>query len=126
MHETMFINEIFTILIQELGKDVFPGPVTVNVRLSPFSHVSAETLQESFRELAKGKNFQGVLLNVLPLELRLYCRSCKHDTRIAKKIFGCPMCGSADIDIQMDKEFLVESIEVEPNVKEAASGDEYK
>lgn len=112
MHETRFVNEIFAILNQKLDKDMALGRISVNVRLSPFSHVAAETLRESFNALIKEQYFKGVSLNVLPLELPVECKSCKRTTRITKKIFECPFCGSADIDIQMDKEFFVESIEV--------------
>jgi len=113
MHETRFVNEIFAVLKQKLTKDTASGHVSVNVRLSPFSHVAAETLRESFNVLIEGQNFKAVSLNILPLELPLKCNNCKRATRITKKVFECPFCGSADIDIQMDREFFIESIEVE-------------
>jgi Zn finger protein HypA/HybF involved in hydrogenase expression len=112
MHETKFINEIFTVLKQKLGKDAVEGEVIVNVRLSPFSHVAAESLQASFKELIKGENFKKVRLEILPLEILLECKKCKRTTRVAKRVFGCPFCNSADVDIQMDKEFFVESLEI--------------
>ena len=52
-------------------------------------------------------------LNILPLELPLVCKNCKRSTHITEKVFECPFCGSADIDIKMDKEFFVESIDIE-------------
>ena len=113
MHETRFVNEIFAVLKQKLDKDTVSGRILVNVRLSPFSHVAAETLCEAFNVLIQGEKFKAVLLNILPLELPLECKNCKRSTRITKKVFECPFCGSADIDIQMDKEFFVESIEIE-------------
>ncbi|MFA4989388.1 MAG: hydrogenase maturation nickel metallochaperone HypA [Candidatus Omnitrophota bacterium] len=111
MHETRFINEIFTILKQELSKTTAAGQIVVNARLSPFSHVAAGSLQESFKELLKGENLKHVRLKILPLEILLECKDCKRSTRITKKVFGCPFCKSADVNIQMDKEFFVESIE---------------
>jgi len=113
MHETRFVNEIFTVLKQNLAKDTASSRILVNVRLSPFSHVAAETLRESFNVLIQGEKFKAVSLNILPLELPLECKNCKRSTRITKKVFECPFCGSADICIQMAKEFYVESIEVE-------------
>ena len=113
MHETRFVNEIFAVLKQNLVNDTVLGQISVNVRLSPFSHVAAETLRESFNALIQGEKFNTVSLNILPLELTLECKNCKRNTHITKKVFECPFCGSADIDIQMSKEFFVESIEVE-------------
>jgi Zn finger protein HypA/HybF involved in hydrogenase expression len=112
MHETRFINEIFTVLKEKLGKERAVQQVIVNARLSPFSHVSAESLQGSFKELIKGENFKNVRLKVLPLEILLECKDCKRTARITKRVFGCPFCDSADVNIQMDKEFFVESIEI--------------
>jgi len=112
MHETRFINEIFTVLKEKLGKEKAVQQVIVNARLSPFSHVSAESLQGSFKELVKGEKFKNVRLKVLPLEILLGCKNCKRTARISKRVFGCPFCDSADVNIQMDKEFFVESIEI--------------
>jgi len=113
MHETRFINEIFSVLNEKLGGDAASERVIANVRLSPFSHVSVETLQGSFKELTKKGNFKNARLKILPLEILLECKNCKRVTRVTKKVFGCPVCNSADVNIQMDKEFFIESIEIE-------------
>ena len=123
MHETRFINEIFTVLKEKLGEDIVSGQVIINVRLSPFSHVSAETLQASFKELIKGEDFKNAKLKVLPLEILLECKNCKRSTRVTKKVFGCPICNSADVNIQMDKEFFVESVEIERKERKAENKD---
>jgi Zn finger protein HypA/HybF involved in hydrogenase expression len=114
MHETRFVNEIFSILKEKLAKEADVEQVVVNVRLSPFSHVSAEGLQGSFRELVQGEDFKNVQIRVLPLEILLECKNCKRNTKVAKRVLGCPFCGSSDVDLQMDKEFFVESLEIMP------------
>jgi Zn finger protein HypA/HybF involved in hydrogenase expression len=113
MHETRFINEIITVLKQKLGQDISSKGVLVNVCLSPFSHVTAEGLQKTFKELIKAEDFKSVSLNVLPLKLELKCKNCRRVTHITEKLFACPFCASADISIEMDKEFFVESIEID-------------
>jgi Zn finger protein HypA/HybF involved in hydrogenase expression len=123
MHETRFINEIFIVLKEKLGEDAASGQVVVNVRLSPFSHVAAESLQASFKELIKGGNFKNVRLKVLPLEILLECRNCKRRSHITKRVFGCPICNSADVNIQMAKEFFVESVEIERKEKKVENKD---
>lgn len=112
MHETRFVNEIFSVLKDKLPKKTDSGQVIVNVRLSPFSHVAAVSLRGSFKELVKGESFKNVRLNILPLETILECKNCKRNTQITKRVFDCPFCSSADVNIRMDKEFLVESIEI--------------
>ncbi len=122
MHETRFINEIFTVLREKLCKERVGQQVIVNARLSPFSHVSVEGLQGSFKELIKGEKLKNVRLEVLPLEILLECKNCKRTTRITKRVFGCPFCDSADVNIQMDKEFFVESLEIGRREKEIKNG----
>jgi Zn finger protein HypA/HybF involved in hydrogenase expression len=113
MHETRFVNEIIAVLKEQKGKGDGSGRAVVTVRLSPFSHVSADNLRGAYEALVKGAEFHDVELNILPLEILLVCKSCKRSSRVAKRVFGCPFCNSADVDIQMDKEFFVESIEIE-------------
>jgi hydrogenase nickel incorporation protein HypA/HybF len=122
MHETRFINEIFAVLKEKLAQEKAARQVVVNVRLSPFSHVAAESLQGSFKELIKGESFKNVRLKVFPLEILLECKNCKRSTRIGKRIFACPFCNSADVNIQMDKEFFVESMEIKRR-EENSDGD---
>jgi len=113
MHETRFVKEIFAALRKGLAEYPDAGRISINARLSPFSHVTDTSLRESFDMLLKEEKFSSVSLNILPLELPLECKNCRRATRITEKIFECPFCGSADIDIRMDKEFFVESIEAE-------------
>jgi hydrogenase nickel insertion protein HypA len=123
MHETRFINEIFAVLKEKLAQEKDARLIVVNVRLSPFSHVAAESLQGSFKELIKGESFKNVRLKVFPLEILLECKNCKRSMQITKRIFACPFCNSADVNIQMDKEFFVESIEIERKKKGVKNGD---
>jgi len=111
MHETKFVNEILTILRNKLGKSVPFSNVVVNVRLSPFSHVTSKRLRETFKELSKESAFENIRLNINPLDLTLNCRSCKKTARIIKPAFICPHCNSNDINIEFDKEFFIESVE---------------
>ncbi|MCM8787721.1 MAG: hydrogenase/urease maturation nickel metallochaperone HypA [Candidatus Omnitrophica bacterium] len=115
MHETKFVSQIFAVLTQKLDKSSILKKITVTVRLSPFSHVSAKTLKETFKQLAEGKNFKNIELKVLPLQLLLDCKNCKRTVFIMEKKFICPFCNSSNIEIKMDKEFFIETIEVEDN-----------
>jgi hydrogenase nickel incorporation protein HypA/HybF len=112
MHETRFVNEILAVLKQNVDKDAALKKVVVNVRLSIFSHVAAESLQKSIKELIKDDNFKNVRFKILPLGVLLECKNCKRSTHVTKRVFCCPFCNSADINIQMNREFFVESLEI--------------
>lgn len=113
MHETRFINEIFTALKQKIGQGHSLAKAVVHVRLSPFSHVTPEALQSIFKELAKVEGFKNARLDVLPLEILIECKNCKKTTGVTKKVFACPACNSANVSLQMDREFSVESIDIQ-------------
>jgi len=112
MHETIFVNEIFSVLKNRFNKDAINSVVSINVKLSPLSHVAKEGLLDTYRELAKGSGFEHIKLNVEPLDLLLRCRSCKNTSTVSSPIFKCPHCNSQDIELKFDKEFIIESIEI--------------
>ncbi|MFA5143304.1 MAG: hydrogenase maturation nickel metallochaperone HypA [Candidatus Omnitrophota bacterium] len=112
MHDLRYANEILAAL---KNKNVSKGrakDVTVNVRLSPFSHVRPEGLNETFRLLAGSEGYGNVKLDVKALEFEMHCRSCGRESRHAKAVFKCPYCDSADFDIQKNEEFYIDSIDI--------------
>ena len=117
MHETKFVNEILIILKNNLDKSVPLRNAVVNIRLSPFSHVTSGVLQETFREFSKETDFKEVRLNIIPLEVTRYCKNCKSTSKVSQTALNCTHCGSLDLDIQIDREFFVESIELEGKVR---------
>ena len=113
MHETKFVNEILNILENNLDKGILLRNTVVNIRLSPFSHVTSERLQETFKEFSKETDFKEVKLNIIPLEVTVYCKNCKSISKVSKVALNCVYCGGLDLDIQIEREFFVESIELE-------------
>ena len=112
MHETVFVNEIFSVLRNRFNKDTINSAVTVNVKLSPFSHVTKEGLLNTYQELAIGSGFEHIKLNVGPLSLLLRCHNCQNNSTVTSPTFKCPRCNSQDIELNFDKEFIIESIEI--------------
>ena len=111
MHETVFVNEIFSALKNKFSKDMIGNVVSVNIKLSPLSHVSKEGLLGTYTELARGSVFEHIKLNIEPLILLLHCLSCNGTLEIPGPVFKCPRCGSEDIEVSFDKEFTIESVE---------------
>ncbi|MEW6686532.1 MAG: hypothetical protein AB1393_10065 [Candidatus Edwardsbacteria bacterium] len=72
MHEPKFVNEILTILKNNLDKSVPLRNAVVNIRLSPFSHVTSGALQETFREFLKETDFKEVRLNIIVTGEKLF------------------------------------------------------
>ncbi len=113
MHDTVFVNQIFSLLKSKFGKDTLGKAVSVNVKLSPLSHVTKESLLNTYQELAKGTGFERIKLKIEPLDLKLCCHNCKNDSTVSKVVFKCPHCGSQEIELDFDKEFVIESVDIE-------------
>ena len=113
MHELRFANEIIDTLKKASKEKKIAGDVTVNVRLSTMSHVTADNLKGTFKELAADTEFKNVRLNVIPLEIKVNCRSCGQALEVSDPHAQCLACGSDDIAVSFEREFYVESIEIE-------------
>lgn len=118
MHDLKFANEAVFILkreIAKLGKAAESKAITVNVALSPLSHVKPEGFRETFKQVLEheAKGLKNVKLNVRPMQFDLYCRACKKLSKVSEPTLECPECKSRDLEVEMGKEFFVDSIEVE-------------
>lgn len=113
MHETKFAEQIIFVLKNKLEPAMLSKTITVNVKLSPLSHVTAEGLRETFKQLVQNEPFaKNTRLNIQALDFDVYCRKCKKISKQAKPIFKCPVCGCADLDIQKEREFIIDSVEI--------------
>jgi len=114
MHDLMFAKEIIGALNNELNSVTKGSKITaVNVSLSPLSHVKPETLAETFKATVKGTGFEKITLSIKVLPLGIKCRACKHSFMVDKPTTRCIKCNDSDLDIVYNKEFLVDSIQVQ-------------
>jgi Zn finger protein HypA/HybF involved in hydrogenase expression len=118
MHDLKFANEAVFILkreIEKLGPASESKHIIVNVALSPLSHVKPDGFKKTFEAVLahEAGNLKDVKLNIKPMRLDLFCKTCKKLSKISAPVFECPICKSADLEFEMEKEFFVDSIEVE-------------
>ncbi|MCM8763618.1 MAG: hydrogenase maturation nickel metallochaperone HypA [Candidatus Omnitrophica bacterium] len=112
MHETIFANEILTFLKRVLTQESVRKKIVVNVKLSPFSHVSSKNLAEVFNNLINDTEFKGAKIVIMPLEILVKCKKCKNIFYITRQVLDCQKCGSDNLELNVDKEFYIESIEL--------------
>ncbi len=114
MHDIVFSNEIIKV-INDKAKDLDANSKIscINVRLSPLSHVRPETLRLSFLQIAKAANLEDISLNIKSPEVELRCKSCGARFFVKSPKFVCPNCKNSDFDIGQEREFFVESVEIE-------------
>ena len=113
MHDLTFCQEILNAFQGKLKRLKKGGKIKcANVSLSPISHVTPETLEETFRVMAKGTALGRVKLNIATLQLGIKCESCKKGFLVDKPTFVCPSCHGSSLNLIYQKEFMVDSIEV--------------
>lgn len=113
MHETKFAEEIIFVLKHKLEPAALSKSLVVNIRLSPLSHVTAEGLKETFKTLVQNEQFSDkVALNIKAMEFDVYCKVCRKISKATQPVFSCPRCNSPDLDIQKEREFIIDSIEI--------------
>lgn len=114
MHDLTFTKEIIDALnARQNGLPDGSRITSVNAALSLLSHVKPETLTETFKTMTKGTEFAKVALNIKALKLEIICRTCKHSFHIDKPTTKCVKCNGSDLDIVFNKEFVINSINVE-------------
>jgi Zn finger protein HypA/HybF involved in hydrogenase expression len=118
MHDLKFANETIFILkreIAKLGKSALSKPIIVNVALSPLSHVKPDGFRETFKHILshEAPDLKNIRLNINTMQFDIYCKACKKLSKVSAPTFECPGCKSSDLEFDMQKEFFVESIEVE-------------
>jgi len=112
MHETGFAKEVVSQIKNALARYESARTVSVNVSLSPASHVSPDGLRAAVELMAETEGLKDVNINVRSMVLAVICKSCGNLFKIHKATFRCPRCLSTDIDIEMGKEFIIDSIEI--------------
>ncbi|MDD5436578.1 MAG: hydrogenase maturation nickel metallochaperone HypA [Candidatus Omnitrophica bacterium] len=112
MHDLRYASQILAAVKMKTAAGSAAGPITVNVRLSPFSHVRPEGLEETFRLLAENEGYRNVKLNINILEFNMHCRMCGRDSRHGGAVFACPHCKGQDFDIEKGDEFYIDKVEV--------------
>ncbi|MFC1703530.1 hydrogenase/urease maturation nickel metallochaperone HypA [Candidatus Omnitrophota bacterium] len=114
MHDKRFAEEIKAVVSKKLAElDANSHITAINVRLSPISHVTPETLKGALAIVVSGSFLENIPLNIEKSQLDVTCRSCAASFSISTPTFSCRKCNSTDLDIQESPECFVESIETE-------------
>lgn len=110
MHDLMYANQIIDKLKNEIGKKEKNTPVVIDVYLSSFSHVTPQRLKDVFSLLSEEAGFVNAMLNVNIAEFCVHCKKCGKTWKSAKPTFKCPVCDSANFELEKWEEFYIESI----------------
>ena len=114
MRDVVFSKEILSVVNNRRKTLSSSAKVTgVRVLLSPLSHVTAKSLTDAFKQMVTGTDLEHIALQIKPLAVKMKCSGCGTIFEIERPAFACTQCGCSSIVVDDNREFLVESMEVE-------------
>ena len=113
MHDLKYANEILEALKKSSACKDKSDAIVINVKLSPFSHVTAEGLNATFELLVEDEGYSHIQLNTQTSEFTIHCKNCKRSSKHREPVFNCPDCNNYDFDIEKGDDFCIDSIEID-------------
>jgi hydrogenase nickel incorporation protein HypA/HybF len=94
----------------------------VEVKVGRLRQVVPSALEFAFGLVAEGTPVEGAVLEVEHVPARVACRRCGAEEDLEGFPFGCPACGSPEVDVVAGDELSVEALELEDEPEPAAAG----
>lgn len=113
MHETSIVQDLLTMIDEQLVGQGSVRVKTVRLRVGPLAGVVADALQSAFRAAAPGTAVEGARLDIETLELTVWCRICLTvRTVLSPQRMCCPVCHRPTRDIVGGDELELAWLEV--------------
>jgi hydrogenase nickel incorporation protein HypA/HybF len=87
----------------------------INVRAGELRQIVPDTLVYCWELVSADTSLAGSRISVESVPARIRCRSCEHVTEVgAVPVLVCAGCGGFDAEVVSGEEFLITSLELEP------------
>lgn len=117
MHEMSIVDGLINIVRQEMVKNEVTRLLKVQVKFGRLTNIVPDALYMGFEALTKGTDFDGAILEVEEIPMRVRCCKCRHEfsPEAADPVFiPCPACGEEfGHEILSGKELYIDHIEAE-------------
>ena len=95
----------------------------INVRAGQLRQIVPDTLVYCWELVSADTPLAGSRISVESVPARIRCRSCDQVTDVgAVPVFACGGCGGFDAEVVSGEEFLITSLELEPEGEASADG----
>jgi len=113
MHDAHFARKIMLALEDKIDESDRSKAIVVHAKLSPFSHVTAESLDRALHVILSETDFKDVRLEITPAEYGVRCGRCGREYREDKTFLSkCRFCSSDDLSVDKGLEFYIDYIEI--------------
>lgn len=116
MHEVALLSRVIRLVEERLAGRPACRPVTVRIRVSPWSHLSEHdgaTMNETFSMVATGTRAEGARLEVIRTAVPVSCPACGREQEGQKAMDSCASCGTTILALTQEPEVWLQEIEVE-------------
>ena len=113
MHEMSIAQGIMDIALDYAGRNGARSIHEIGLRIGEMAGVVPESLEFSFRMIAKGTPAENALLKLSIVPLTGKCNICGKETHIENYNFLCPSCEDGVLGILSGREMQVEYLEVD-------------
>lgn len=117
MHELSVTQSILEICLTEARKNALNKISEINIRLGKFSTFAPDCIISYFKILSKGTIAEGAQVNFSIVKIKTHCPNCQAVNEITEPVFICPVCGKPGLEIVEGREFFVENLTGEEEVK---------
>ena len=123
MHEMGIAIQIMNIVQQSLPPGEPLRVKSINLKVGKLTAIVAPSLKFCMEVITKDTPAEGAELVITEVPVVVACTECGEETEINEPPFACRACGSNKVEILSGREMIVESIEVEELVSEAAASE---
>lgn len=115
MHEVHLMRQIVKEVDQALRKAEGGKPSVVRLKVSALSHLVSHdltSLQSVFELASLGTRVEGAALDIVPVPVEAFCRSCGGRSEALQIDASCGSCGSREVVLAVVPEVVVHEVVV--------------
>ncbi len=113
MHEVGLMSDALRLALDYLERNGGGRVTVMRMRVGGMSGVVSEALQFAFATLTPGTPAEGARLELEPVPVLWYCRTCRLSFEVQDRMAQCPGCAGIDVELRQGTEFELQSIEVD-------------
>lgn len=123
MHEYSTAKSILETVLVVASENKAKRITDVNLEIGMLTMLNPEQLEFSFHVLSEGTIAEDAKLNIANSPMKLNCRGCGYKGEIATdkikdsldviELLKCPKCGSADTEVDEDRNCNIKNIKVD-------------
>jgi hydrogenase nickel incorporation protein HypA/HybF len=87
--------------------------LSITVSVGPLSGVEPSLLEHAYPLAAAGTVAEDAQLLVVPVPVRVRCRTCKAETETAPNRLVCGTCNDWQVDVVAGEEMVLQRVEIE-------------